>query len=68
MSMGRIGEITLLVLGTASLTVFAVFMLENGLPNWRNLLFISLLIVGQFCLTCGIRQVLGHKGPRFIPR
>ena len=66
--MERIGEITLLILGTALLTMFAVYLLENGPPTWQSLSLISLLVVGQFCLTCGILQVLGHKGPRFIPR
>ena len=61
MSMGRVGEITLLVLGTAALTVAAGFILENGMPNWRNWLFLALLVGGQFCITRGLHLVFGRS-------
>ena len=61
MTMGRGGEITLLVLGTASLTVAAVFILENGMPNWRNLLFLSSLVGGPFCITRGLHLVFDRS-------
>jgi F0F1-type ATP synthase assembly protein I len=46
-----------LVFGTVCLTLVLVYITDNGIGT-KGIVLMSLLVVGQFTLTCGIRSMM----------